>query len=97
MQPMRSELNRKLSPEAKRFLMTRTSEEDEILRAFLRLEGGLSAERCAELQKLGVEIQTVAGDVITTLVPVSALARLVELPFVEYFEFSRSLYPEDRE
>lgn len=85
----------KLGPEAKILLAGRADgpqpESSEEVDVLLRVRAPSSA---AELRSAGVDVRTVAGDVVTGRVPVDRIPAVAALDDVDYLELSRPLHPE---
>jgi hypothetical protein len=89
-----SEYSAKFSPETKQKLSELSSEEQPLVSVLVQISGGLGPERRSQLEEVGTEVRTVAGDVITATLPSSEIHHLAELDFVRFVEMSRPLYPE---
>jgi pentose-5-phosphate-3-epimerase len=89
-----SRYSKKLSPETKRKLSELSAEEPQLVSVLVQIDGSLGPERRSQLEAVGTEVRTVAGDVVTATVPSSEIRQVAELNFVRSLEVSRALYPE---
>lgn len=89
-----SSYSNKLSPETKRKLSELSAEEPQLVSVLVQIVGRLGPERRSQLEAVGAEVRTVAGDVVTATVPVGEIRQVAELDFVRSLEVSRPLYPE---
>jgi len=89
-----SRYSKKLSPETKRKLSELSAEEPQPVSVLVQIDGSLGPERRSQLEAVGTEVRTVAGDVVTATVPSSEIRQVAELNFVRSLEVSRALYPE---
>jgi pentose-5-phosphate-3-epimerase len=89
-----SRYSKKLSPETKRKLSELSSEDPQLVSVLVQIDGSLGPERRSQLEAVGTEVRTVAGDIVTATVPSSEIRQVAELNFVRSLEVSRPLYPE---
>ena len=90
------EYGKKLGPSLKLNLLTAKEEADDAqLSLLVQLSERPAEPKRRELEALGAEIRTEAGDVLTLSLPSQALAALAELDYIVYLELSRSLSPEE--
>ena len=67
------------------------------LNVLIATVGTISDDQRMQLEQLGCDVRTVAGDVITASLPASSLASLGEMDFVRYVELARPLHLEPDE
>ena len=84
----------KFSPETKRYLNQSAIAGNVPVRVILRTRQPLEQEQRTQLQTVGAEIGTVAGDIVTVTISFQFLLSLAELDFVTAIELSRPLSPE---
>jgi hypothetical protein len=84
----------KLSPPLKQLLSEPGRQGDAPLNALLATRTPLDEEQRRALEERGCQVRTVAGDVVTCTIPVSAVPEVEALPFIVAIEASRPLYPE---
>jgi hypothetical protein len=89
-----SSYSNKLSPETKRKLSELSAKEPQLVSVLVQIDGRLGPERRSQLEAVGAEVRTVAGDVVTATVPVGGIGQVAEQDFVRSLEVSRPLYPE---
>ena len=68
--------------------------EDRQLSVLIATVETISDDQQLQLEQLGCEVRTVAGDVITASLPANSLASMGELDFVRYVELARPLHLE---
>lgn len=90
-----------LSPEKSRKLganlrlrLNTPSTKTEQVSILLRTNGTLTDEQRTQLETLGAEVRTVAGDIVTATVVLEQVLVISELDFVGYIELSQPLRPE---
>lgn len=69
-------------------------DENPVVNVLLNTTETLTSEQRTRLKISGVQVRTVAGDVISASLPIRQLSELVKLDFVTYIELSRPLHPE---
>lgn len=90
-----SKYSSKFSPGIKRFLGELKNDENPILSLIIRTKNNLDSVQTMELNNICAEIRTVAGDIVTLLIPVKNISMLAEKDFVLYLELTRPLYLEE--
>lgn len=86
----------KLSPSLKMHLMTEgTQKSTEKLNLLLRVVDPEETTFRGQLDRIGAEIRTTAGDIITVTLSADQLSNLIDLDGVIYVEKSRPLSQED--
>ena len=85
---------RKFSPSAKRFIMSLSPGRKRSVKIMMRVSSGLDTQRQQQLEALGCQIRSVAGDIVTAEVPEEVLLQAGGLDFVSYIDVSQPLYPE---
>jgi hypothetical protein len=80
-------------------LKLRLSEEDpdslDRLNLLVQVTASLTNERVEQMNEIGSEIRTTAGDVLTLTLPINQVGALAEFDFVVYMELSSPLSPEN--
>ena len=66
-----------------------TGKPAQLVEVLIRTRGGIDAKQRDVLEREGVVIGSVMGDVLTARVPVHAVSRIARLEFVVYMEMSR--------
>jgi len=85
---------RKFGPEAKQIITTVSPGEKKPVKILIRISGDLDTRQQMQLQELGCQIRTTAGNVVTAEVPEGALLQVGELDFISYLEIAQPLFPE---
>lgn len=86
--------SRKLGPELRILLASGISAPDERVDILLRVSQAPEAGTWAALASAGLEVRTIAGDVLTASAPVHRLEEIAGLEEVAYVELSRPMGPE---
>jgi len=89
-----SEYSSRFGPRVKLYLSEFKDDENPFVSVIMRTINGLSQEQILQLEVIGAEIRTRAGDVVTLLLPARSLPVLVQKDFVRYIELTRPLYQE---
>lgn len=92
-EPVLSPDSRKLGANLRLRLNT-PSAETERVNILLRTHGTLTDAQRTQLETLGAEIRTVAGDIVTAAIDLQQVTAISELDFVRYIELSQPLRPE---
>lgn len=91
--PILSPDSRKLGANLRLRLNT-PSAETERVNILLRTNGTLTDAQRTQLETLGAEVRTVAGDIVTAAIDLQQITAISELDFVSYIELSQPLRPE---
>jgi hypothetical protein len=92
-EPVLSPDSRKLGANLRLRLNT-PSATPERVNILLRTNGTPTDAQRTQLETLGAEIRTVAGDIVTAAIDLQQIIALSELDFVSYIELSQPLRPE---
>ena len=84
----------KISPRVKLFLSKLNAEENPIIAIFVRTGKILEPEDISQLEIIGAEIRTIAGNIVTLSIPLGKLHMLANKDFVKYIELTGPLHPE---
>ena len=87
-------LSRKFGPKVKQIITTVSPGEKRPVKILIRISGDLDMQWQLQLQALGCQVRTVAGDIVTAEVPEGALLQIGELDFISYLEIAQPLFPE---
>jgi hypothetical protein len=88
------EYSSKFSPRVKLFLSKLMAEENPIVAIFVRTGRILKPEDISQLEIIGAEMRTMAGNIITLSIPSRKLHVLAKKDFVKYIELTGPLHPE---
>jgi len=88
------EYSSKFSPRVKLFLSKLIAEENPIVAIFVRTGKILEPEDISQLEVIGAEIRTIAGNIVTLSIPLGKLHMLANKDFIKYIELTSPLYPE---
>lgn len=88
------EISRKYSPAMKQHISTLSIEENPQIRVMIRVKNSLVPEHKSQLETIGAEVRTIAGDVVTIVLPLRSLPDMASLEFVSYIELSGPLFSE---
>jgi len=80
--------SKKLGPNVKLRLSQLSAAENPVVNILLRCHSQLETEQQLQLEKLGTQIHTIAGDVITATISVRQIPNLAQLSLVVYIELS---------
>ena len=94
---MTPEYSSKLSPELKLFLSKLKDEEDPQVKILMSINKDLGPDQKSEIEIMGAEIRTVAGDIVTLVLPARVLFTLAKHDFVRSIELTRPLYGEEED
>jgi hypothetical protein len=86
--------NSKFGPQIRQMLASPTEPAAGPLAVLIRVANAPSAKQLERLKKLGAEVRTVAGDVLTANIAADQLDELSKQDFVVSLESSGPLYPE---
>ena len=89
-----SEYSSKFSPRVKLFLSELNAEEDPSVAIFVRTGKNLEPEDISQLEVIGAEIRTIAGNIVTLSIPSEKLHVLANKDFIKYIELTSQLHPE---
>jgi hypothetical protein len=84
----------RFGPRLKLFLSELRDDENPHVGIIIRTKMSLESEMLSQLDSLGAEIRTVAGNIVTLLLPARNLPKLAQEEYVVYIELTRPLYPE---
>jgi hypothetical protein len=88
-------LDRKLDPRGRRRLSSGELVGD--VELLVRTEAEVTTDDRESLQRAGLDVHYVTGNVLSGAVSAGKLAAVAELPFVSRIEVSRALFSEDPE
>lgn len=91
------EYTTKFSPATKQHLSALSTTDSSELSVIVRIAGSVSSERSSQIEAIDAEVRTIAGDVVTIVIPVKSLPKLAALDYVIYIELAGPLYPESGE
>ncbi len=86
----------KLSPKTKQQLSELPPKDNPLVTVLIRISGSLESQGQSQLEAIGGEIRTVAGDILTARIHLRELLQLAKLDFVSFIEISSPLYPESK-
>ncbi len=81
-------------PRLKLFLKKLRDDENPHVDIIIRTKINLEPDKISQLKLLNAEIRTIAGNIITLLLPARNITKLAQEDFVVYIELTRPLYPE---
>ena len=84
----------KFSPRVKLFLSKLNAEENPSIAIFVRTGRILEPEDISQLEIIGAEMRTMAGNIVTLSIPSEKLHVLANKDFVKYIELTGPLHPE---
>ena len=84
----------RFGPRLKLFLSEVKNDENPHVDIIIRTKMSIESDKLSQLDLLDAEIRTVAGDIITLLLPARNITKLAQKDFVVYMELTRPLYPE---
>lgn len=91
---MMSGYSSKLSPEIKRYLSDLKAGENPVISIIIRTGKEFKKEQITQLEVIGAEIRTTAGNIVTLTLPARELSTLAAKDFVTYVEITRPLFLE---
>ncbi len=91
-----NEYSNKLSSATKRILSQAPKNENPTQTLLIRIDGELNEERRSQLNRLVIEIRSVAGDVVVVTASLQEVPRLAMLEFVNYIEVPSPMYRETK-
>jgi hypothetical protein len=85
----------RFSPEAQNLLLQPTIEESRPIVVLAAMWDRPTAAHLRSLQKNGLQVRAVVGDVLTADLSIGALRRLATLDFIRYVELARPMFWEE--
>ena len=89
-----SEYSRKLSSATKRILSLASEDENPESSFLIRIDGDLDEDRRSQLESLGINLGSVAGDVVVATAHLDIVPKLTALDFVSYVEAAGPMFLE---